>query len=138
VKEMTSKINEIIAPVIEQLRSNGSSGESKPPVRSDADVVQGDNSVKPSPSGKNRVTVENVDEKPSREVVERTIAKANQMAKSLSRKLNFSYDDRINKIVVKVMEGNTEKVIRQIPPEEMIRLSLRMDAFMGMLINENI
>ncbi|MBW1824252.1 MAG: flagellar protein FlaG, partial [Deltaproteobacteria bacterium] len=110
----------------------------KPTVRSGADVAQGNNSVKPSPSDKNGVTVKRVDEKPSREAVEKALVKANEMAKSLSRKLNFFYDDRIDKVVVKVMEGDTEKVIRQIPPEEMIRLSVKMDDLLGMLINQDV
>ena len=131
-------INEIIAPVVEQLRSDVSSGVSKPTVRSGADVAQGNNSVKPSPSDKNGVTVKRVDERPSREAVEKALVKANELAKSLSRKLNFSYDNRIDKVVVKVMESNTEKVVRQIPPEEMIRLSMKMDDLLGMLINQDV
>ena len=134
---MTSDINEIITPVIEQLRSQDSSGASKPAVRDSADPVQENSAVEPSPGDKNRVGVENVDGKPSKESVEKTLVKVNELAKSLSRKLSFSYDDRIEKIIVKVMEGDTEKIIRQIPPEEMIRLSLRMDAVMGMLINQS-
>jgi len=133
---MTSDINEIIAPVIEKLRSQGFSGVSKPTVRGSAVMVQENTTVKPSPVDNNRVNVENVDEKPSREEMEKAMVKVNELAKSLSRKLSFSYDDRIEKIIVKVMEGDTEKIIRQIPPEEMIRLSLRMDEIMGMLFNQ--
>ena len=132
---MTSDINEVITPVIEQLRNFGSSGASKPAVRDSANPVQENNAVKPSPGDKNRV---NVDEKPSKESVEKTLVEVNELAKSLSRKLSFSYDDRIEKIIVKVMEGDTEKVIRQIPPEEMIRLALMMDAVMGMLVNQSV
>jgi len=135
---MTSNINEIIAPVIEQLRNQGSSGVSKQTVRDSADPAQENNVLKPSPGDKNRVEEDNGNGKPSREEVEKTLVKVNELAKSLSRKLSFSYDDRIEKIIVKVMEGDGEKVIRQIPPEEMIRLSLRMDDVMGMLINQDV
>ena len=45
------------------------------------------------------------------------LSKINEMSTSQKRRLNFSYDERIEKIVVKVMEGTTEKVIRQIPSE---------------------
>jgi flagellar protein FlaG len=131
-------INEIIAPVVEQLRSGVSSGVSKPTVRSGADVAQGNNSVTPSPSDKNGVNVNNAEGKPSREAVEKALVKANELARKFSRELSFTYDDRIDKIVVKVMEGDTEKVIRQIPPEEMIRLSVKMDDILGMLINQDV
>ncbi len=131
-------INEVIAPVVEQLRSDVSSGVSKPTVRSSADVAQGNNSVKPSPSDKNGVNVNNAEGKPSREAVEKTLVKAKELARKFSRELDFTYDDRIDKVVVKVMEGDTEKVIRQIPPEEMIRLSVKMDDILGMLINQDV
>lgn len=135
---MTSDINEIIAPVIEQFCNPGSSGASKPAVRGSADAVQENDAIRPSPGDNNRVEAENDNGKPSREEIEKSLVKINELAKSLSRKLSFSYDDRIEKIVVKVMEGDSEKIIRQIPPEEMIRLSLRMDEIMGMLINQNV
>ena len=131
---MASGINEIVAPVIEQLRGNASSGVSNPNGKGSMDVVREKISVTPSPS-KN---VGNADEKPSREKVERTLVKANELARKFSRELSFTYDDRIDKVVVKVMEGDTEKVIRQIPPEEMIRLSVKMDDILGMLINQDV
>jgi flagellar protein FlaG len=132
---MTSNINEIVAPVTEQLRNPSSSGVSK---RIRAAINQRSNAVKPSPGGQQRVEKDNGNEKPSREAVEKTLVKVNELAKSLSRKLSFSYDDRIDKIIVKVMEGDGKKIVRQIPPEEMIRLSLKMDEIMGMLINQNV
>jgi len=130
---MASGINEIVAPVIGQLRGNASSGVSKPTGGRNADVVRENNSVKPSPSDNNGES-----EKPSREAVEKTLVKANELARKFSRELNFTYDARIDKVVVKVMEGDTEKVIRQIPPEDMIRLSVKMDELLGMLINQNV
>ena len=134
---MTSNINEIVAPVVEQFRNSDSSVVSKPTVRAGAGRVQRSNAVKPSPGDQSRVVEESVKEKPSREKVEKTLVKINELANSLSRKLSFTYDDRIDKIIVKVMEGDGKTIVRQIPPEEMIRLSLRMDEIMGMLINQN-
>jgi uncharacterized FlaG/YvyC family protein len=130
---MASDTNEIITPVIEQLRNSGSSGVSKPVVRGGADRVQGNNVVGPSPGDNNGES-----EKISREAIEKALVKANELAKSLSRTLSFSYDDRIEKVIVKVMEGDGDKMVRQIPPEEMIRLSVRMDEIMGMLIDQNV
>jgi uncharacterized FlaG/YvyC family protein len=36
------------------------------------------------------------------------------------------------------MEGGSDKLVRQIPTEEMIRLSVRMDEVMGMLIDQDV
>ncbi len=70
--------------------------------------------------------------------MEKAVQRANELARSLSRKLSFSYDDRINKVIVRVMEGEGDKLVRQIPAEEMIRLSVRMDEIMGMLIDQDV
>ena len=131
---MASGINEIVAPVIEQLRGNASSGASNPKGKSSTDVVREKISVTPSPSE----NVRNADAKPSREKIEETLVKANEMARKFSRELSFSYDERIDRVVVTVREGDTDKVVRQLPPEEMIRLSVKMDDILGMLINQSV
>jgi len=131
---MASGINEIIAPVSEHRRGNSSSGVSNPAGKGRTDVVREKNSVKPSPSGNEKKATE----KPSREAVEKILVKANELARKFSRSLSFSYDERIDKVIVQVMEGDTDKVIRQIPPEEMIRLSVKMDDILGMLINQSV
>ena len=60
-------------------------------------------------------------EKPGKGLVQE-VEFANTIAEFLSQKVSFSYDERIDQIVVKVTQGNTEEVIRQIPGEEMIKL----------------
>jgi uncharacterized FlaG/YvyC family protein len=64
------------------------------------------------------------------------VAFANAIAEFLNQQVSFSYDERINQIVVKVTQGNTEHVIRQIPSEEMIDLiaKFRKD-FRGLIFN---
>lgn len=134
---MTSNINEVMAPVIGQLRSQTSPAVDKPAARNSADPVQESNVVKPSAGDTNRVEDRNENGRPSKETIEKAVIKANELSRSLSSKLSFTYDTRIERVIVKVMEGDGEKVIRQLPPEEMIRLSLRMDELMGMFINQS-
>ena len=135
---MASEINEIVAPVVGQFRNSISSGNGKTTVRSSADHVQGRGLINPSPGNNSRVEEKKSSEQPSNEAVEKAVQKANELARSLSRKLSFSYDDRINKVIVRVMEGEGDKLVRQIPTEEMIRLSVRMDEIMGMLIDQDV
>ena len=64
------------------------------------------------------------------------VAFANAIAEFLNQQVSFSYDKRIDQIVVKVTKGNTEEVIRQMPSEEMIELmsKFRKD-FRGLIFN---
>jgi flagellar protein FlaG len=135
---MASEINEMIAPVVGQFRNSISSGDAKSTVRGSADRVQGRGSINPSPGNDGRVEEKQNNENSSKAAVEKAVQRATELARSLSRKLSFSYDDRINKVIVRVMEGESDKLVRQIPAEEMIRLSVRMDEIMGMLIDQDV
>ena len=78
-------------------------------------------------------------EKPSKGFVQE-VAFANAIAEFLNQKVSFSYDTRIDQIVVKVVRGNTEEVIRQIPSEEMIKLITKFrkdfqNDFRGLIFN---
>lgn len=135
---MASDSSEMIAPVVGQFRNSIYSGDVQATIRGSADNVQGRGSINPSPGNHGRVEEAKSNENSSKEAVEKAVLKARELARSLSRKLSFSYDDRIEKIIVRVVEGETDKIIRQIPAEEMIRLAVRMDEIMGMLIDQDV
>jgi flagellar protein FlaG len=64
------------------------------------------------------------------------VAFANAIAEFLNQQVSFSYDERVNQIVVKVTKGDTEEVVRQIPSEEMIKLITRFRKdFRGLIFN---
>ena len=88
-----------------------------------------------SGSQKPETSVETHQGKSSKGLVEE-VAFANAIAEFLNQQVSFSYDNRINQIVVKVTKGDTEEVIRQIPSEEMIDLitKFRKD-FRGLIFN---
>ena len=71
----------------------------------------------------------------TREEVKKVLNKLNELSYSLKHTIAFHYDERIEKILAKVTDVTTGRVIRQIPSEELIRLSLKMNEFSGKLIN---
>jgi hypothetical protein len=69
--------------------------------------------------------------------VPQTVAFANGVADLFSTELSFSYDERIDKVVVKVKKGNTDEIIRQIPPEHMIELAAKFKSQLrGLILND--
>jgi flagellar protein FlaG len=64
--------------------------------------------------------------------------KMNQVASVFNTSLAFSVDESTGKSVIKVMDKETEEVIRQIPPEEMLRMIGKMRYVMGMLLDVEI
>ena len=47
----------------------------------------------------------------------------NAVAQAVRRRLEFSVDQDSGRTVIKIMDFDTQEVIRQIPPEELLRLS---------------
>lgn len=62
----------------------------------------------------------------SDDLIESAVSQINEFVQSSSRQLNFSIDDGSNKQVVKVTDSESGEIIRQIPSEEVLRLSERL------------
>ncbi|MHB9797238.1 flagellar protein FlaG [Pseudomonas sp. MT3] len=55
------------------------------------------------------------------------VANIQSYAQSVTRNLNFSIDDSTGDVVVKVIDGESGKVVRQIPSEEVLKLAAQLD-----------
>jgi len=55
-----------------------------------------------------------------------------------NRKLKFTINRELEQVVVKVIDRDTDKVIKEIPPEELQRLHVRMREALGLLFDEKI
>ncbi len=56
----------------------------------------------------------------------------------LNRKLSYSVNKELNQVVVKVIDGETDKVIRVIPSETLLKLHSRMKEVIGLIFDEKI
>ncbi|HKL87280.1 MAG TPA: flagellar protein FlaG [Treponemataceae bacterium] len=54
------------------------------------------------------------------------------------RKLQFRVNDDLNRVVIKVIDSSTDKVIREIPSAEIQRLQIRIKEALGLLFDESI
>ena len=55
--------------------------------------------------------------------LEEAVSSIQQFVQTVQRNLNFSLDDSTGRVVVKVTDGASGEVIRQIPSEEALRLA---------------
>jgi flagellar protein FlaG len=53
-------------------------------------------------------------------------------------KLHFNVNDELNKVIVTVVDANTNEVIRQIPSEDIQKIQARMRQAIGVLFDEMI
>ena len=53
-----------------------------------------------------------------------------------NKRLRFSINRELNEVVVKVIDSQTDKVIKEIPPEVLQKLHVRIREAIGLLIDE--
>jgi flagellar protein FlaG len=89
----------------------------------------------------NKQSIDNV----SAEQVEFAVSKLSEFVQISNRQLNFSVDEGSNKLVVKVTDVESGEVIRQIPSEEVLKLSERLQELqtevgtaVGLLFNKHV
>ena len=58
--------------------------------------------------------------------------------KQFNRKFKFDINKEINRIIVKVIDKDTEKVIREIPPSEIQNLLVKIKEAIGLLFDTEI
>jgi len=60
----------------------------------------------------------------------------NKAISELSIRITFSVDKASGRRIIKVVNSETKEVIRQIPPDEMLKLVAQVHKMMGLLLNE--
>lgn len=75
-------------------------------------------------------------EKSTDKQIKDAINKANNTLKAKRTRCEFSYHEEIQRVSIKVVDEDTEEVVREIPPEEALKMVEKMWELAGMLIDE--
>jgi len=70
--------------------------------------------------------------------LENSVSKLNELVQSVQRDLQFSIDESSGDTVIKVLDTNTEEVIRQIPSEEVLALTRNIESLKGVLFSAEV
>jgi flagellar protein FlaG len=70
--------------------------------------------------------------------IARLTADIENVSRTFNKKLQFVVDHRSHEVIVKVVDKETDKVIRVIPPEELQRLHKKLKETIGFLFNERV
>lgn len=68
--------------------------------------------------------------------VEQAVGKIQETVNHLAQNLKFSIDEDTGKTVIKVMDVQTQEIIRQIPSQEAITIARTLDKIQGLLLND--
>jgi len=72
----------------------------------------------------------------SREELEQTIQALNQAVSLLNHRLKFSIDEVSGRVIAKVIDNQSNEVIREVPPERVMEFVHRFREFLGLLVDE--
>ena len=72
-----------------------------------------------------------------REPLNEVVSELNNLVRDLHRELQFSVDDKSGETVIKVVDSETDEVVRQIPSEEVVRLRQRLEQAAGVIFRDS-
>lgn len=62
----------------------------------------------------------------------------NQHFQIFNTSLSFSVDEKTGTTVIKILDRETDKVIREIPPSELLKLAAKLSEVIGRLVDETV
>lgn len=72
----------------------------------------------------------------SEQQIKDAISKANSKLKMHRTRCEFSYHEETKRVSIKVLDEDTEEVIREIPPEQTLEMVEKMWELAGLLVDE--
>jgi flagellar protein FlaG len=64
--------------------------------------------------------------------------KLSKVMEILNHSIRFAVDDDSDRMIVKIVNSETNEVIRQIPPKEVLQLMHRLDQMVGLMLDEKV
>ncbi|MCH7781701.1 flagellar protein FlaG [candidate division KSB1 bacterium] len=90
-------------------------------------------------------TIENIEniaprprEKPDSEILEKIAEEINSDPRIFNTVMSFSIDDATGQTVIKILDRDSEKVIREIPLSEMLKLAAKLADIIGRIVDETV
>ncbi|MCF1183729.1 flagellar protein FlaG [Marichromatium gracile] len=75
-------------------------------------------------------------EEASREQLDQAVERLNEMFGGSRRMLNFELDKEADRTVIRVVDAETEELIRQIPSEETLKFAQYVEGLAGLIFND--
>ncbi len=126
--------NEVLVQSGLQSVQNQVTGQSKPAIK----PVQTD-SVTESSAAREQAALQRLEQQREQqqertEALRDKVAELNGYMQNLNRSLQFTVDDESGDTVIKVVDSETEELVRQIPSEEILRIRNAVEKYRGILL----
>jgi flagellar protein FlaG len=74
--------------------------------------------------------------KPKQDQVEGMVHELNKSMQEIGTHVSFSVDHDTKRTIIKVIDTTTKEVVRQIPPENMLRVSENIKKLLGLMVDQ--
>ena len=91
----------------------------------------------PTAAGAVSAPTKTTDARPDQETVNRAVAKIRDVLQESDQSLKIEVDPDLHRVIVKIINRDTNEVIRQIPIKEALELEKRLMDQKGLLIEEH-
>lgn len=95
-----------------------------------------ESSVKTSSIEEQKEVLEKQDKEKIKKELDRITEELNKALKPLNTTLKFKFDDKVDELVVKVVDTKDNRVIREYPPKEALELMQKMRELIGLLFDK--
>lgn len=82
-----------------------------------------------------KAMTEVVTDRMSRQDISDAVEKLNKTIQIFNKKMKMSYDEESQRVVVKIIDSETNKVIREIPTQEVLEFIHRLHQMVGVFID---
>nr|WP_255722115.1 flagellar protein FlaG [Ectothiorhodospira lacustris] len=126
-------MNPVVSPSVSV---SGPGGGNPSPVKA---MREGESLPKSDDSEPNSASPEQKAESDIKELtasVDNAVKRINEFVQVVQRDLQFTVDDSTGRTVVRVYDTESEELIRQLPPDEVLAIAAFMDELKGMLVKE--
>jgi flagellar protein FlaG len=90
------------------------------------------------PGREKEAQVQQQEQQLTRDSLERAIEELNNTSDFVGKRLQFSIHEESERMQVFVIDNKTQEVIKEIPPEEFLKIVARIQEMVGLLLDERV
>ncbi|PKL37810.1 MAG: hypothetical protein CVV44_15870 [Spirochaetae bacterium HGW-Spirochaetae-1] len=88
-------------------------------------------------AGENRTEGKTANAEPSKKEIFEAVEKLNYSLAKFGEKISFTYHEKTHRVIMRVIDPETEEVIREIPAKNAIKLLEHIQEFLGTFVDES-
>jgi len=78
-----------------------------------------------------------VEHEPGEAEIFDAVEKLNLSTEGMNEKVHFSYHEKTNRVIMRIIDSETNEVVREVPAKDAIKLLEHIQEYLGMFVDES-